>query len=438
MKRTTAVASGIALLLAGFAALAWIGVVPNPFVPPKPPLPEGELPGTADPFHVPDQLGDKPADPDGFERDRARREREARLKRWQELAARGDRAFRAASDFPANPDQNAGLFRFDLRLVEYVDGSRAKGEFTQYVNTRDGSVALFDPEDAILAMNGEVLPDVTLEFVLLRPGGNALACGVHKQFGKGCIDAGGARKVATGHLQLLNAMQDWLDSTARTAQTLPPTSAYTQPDADAQPLRGKFVGGQAMTLWREPGTSRIATHIPWLGFGAGLYKDYDARRNRVAQVAVFEGADLHGGNLAFKLLDVAREQRSFDTRRYPQITAFSADGRASAAAVSARLGGNMVQRQMQFQAAIAECERQAAAADCYLSANSALIGSMQDEDSLMRRAIELEAQLRACPQGDAGRDCRRLYRDKIKATNEDARDTALEWARSHGLPVPAD
>ncbi len=384
------VLAATALCAVGLAAAA---APPDAVEAPKPPLAPGVLPGVADPFAIPVDLTKRP-DPDGFERAEAERRREARLKQWQERAMRGEQQFREASRFTANPEEDAGTFRFDLRLVQAVDSSRAKGKFTQYVNTRDGSVALFEPDLVIRALGGQPLPGVALHFVLLRPGSSALLCGRHKDFGDLCASADGLATPDFAVVQMLHALSGWLESVPRTPQILPVTPAAVRPDADAVAARGKFPNGQVVTVWREARASRIPTHVPWLGFGAGLYKDYDASRNRVAQVVVAEGADLNGGQIAFKLLELAPAERSFDTRPYGIVTAFGAKGLEDAN----RLGGELMAEGM-------------------------------------RRAREIEEALRACPKGQAGKACRRQYRMEMDELNRSSREQALDWARRQGLPV---
>ena len=304
-----------------------------------------------------------------------------------------EQGFLADSDFPPNTDEDAGLYRFDLRMVQYVDSGRAKGKFTQYVNSRDGSVALLEPEAVIRALGGQPIPDVVIEFLLLRPGASGLACGRHKEIGNGCIAFGGQMSVGMGQLERFDGLYAWLESVAGVPQRKPGVGSGARPDADTGFVRGRLPRGDYMSLWRESDPSRIPTNAPWLGFGAGLYKDYQARQNRVAQVVVWEGADLNRGDVAFKLLELAPDQRSFDTRSYPLVTTFSAKGISSAN----ELGMKMM-------------------------------------TETMAKAKEYDTALRACPKGSAGRACREKYRGLQKELNESARDEAFRWALEHGLP----
>lgn len=305
-----------------------------------------------------------------------------------------ERHFIADSRFPANPTEDSALFRFDLRLVQFVDSSRAKGKFTQYVNTRDGSVALLEPDAVVRALGGQPIPDVILEFVLFRPGGNGLACGVHKDIGNGCIKLGGHISVGMGQLDRFDGLYHWLESASAVSQSMPGVGSGTQPGRNTVAARGRLPDGAYMSLWRETSPSMIQTSVPWLGFGAGIYKDYLARQNRVAQVVVWERADLHTGNVAFKLLEQAPEQRSFDTRGYPLVTAFTVP-----------------------------------------AINSAQEFGLQVLSETLVKAQDLEAALRACPKGSAGKACRDMYREQIKTLNDTTRDAALDWARKHGIPV---
>jgi hypothetical protein len=308
-------------------------------------------------------------------------------------ASSGDRRFQSGSRFTPNPVEDVGEFRFDLRLDQFVDSSRAKGKFTQYVNTADGTVAVFNPDQTILNLGGQPLPNVTIHFLLMRPGGTWLVCGRHKDFGNACAKTGGAISTATGQVTQLHAMQGWFESLGRVAQTPPATTPATQPDAAARAMRGKFPGGQTLTLWRSPNPSGITTHIPWLGFGAGLYKDYPASQNRIAQVVAVEGSDFNGGNLLFKLLNYAPETRTFSTSGYRQVTAFSSKGLSEATSTGQQL--------------------------------------MQE---IPVKMAEIERALQSCPKGSAGSLCRERYRAERKALEQEVRDQIRNWSERHGLP----
>lgn len=436
MNRARALAVGIAALLVGAAALAFVGIVPNPFEVPKPEVPidivesgtpearaAGEmrdwidpldpfvipkprddkpgLPGWVDPFLIPHDLAPKPplppgtlagwVDPDwsGYKLppDASAAEREAI--RAQRLAL-----FNRDSPFPANPTGDSGLFRFDLQIVQFLDSSRAKGKFTQYVNSRDGSIALLEPELVLRALGGQPIPRVALAFVLLRPGGNALVCGRHKDFGEACIKGGGDMSVGDGLvLDYIGAMT-WFNSIAETPQTMPGTTANTRPGELDRPLRGKLPVGGHLALWHDPVASRVHTQVPWLGLGAGLFKDYRARVNRVARVMVAEGADLNGGDVGFRLIGIQPADRSFDTGGYRIVTGFGTAGLDEARALG--------------------------------------MGMMTDT---LQQAQELDAALRACQPGDAGRLCRRKHREQIQQLQDDNAAQIRDWAQRHGIPV---
>lgn len=304
-----------------------------------------------------------------------------------------DRSFQSGSGFTPNPVEDVGEFRFDLRLDQFVDSSRAKGEFTQYVNTADGTVAVFNPDQTILDLGGQPLPNVTIHFLLMRPGGTWLVCGRHKDFGNACARTGGAMSTATGQVTQLHAMQDWFESLGRVAQTPPATTPATQPDAGTRAMRGKFPGGQTLTLWSSPNPSGITTNIPWLGFGAGLFKDYPASQNRIAQVVAVEGSDFNGGNVLFKLLDHAPETRTFNTSGYRQVTAFSSKGLSEATTT-----GQQIMQEIPVKMA------------------------------------EIERALKSCPTGSTGSLCRERYRAEREALEQEVQELIRNWSERHGLP----
>ncbi|NZA25056.1 hypothetical protein H0E84_01530 [Luteimonas sp. SJ-92] len=433
MSRGRVLAVGIVALLAGAAALAFFGGVPNPFDPPGPPggieivdsdtreldetrdgveppdpfaIPKPAddkpgLPGWVDPFQIPHDLAPKPplppgtlpgwVDPDwsGYKMppDAGTAERDA-------IRARRLALFNRDSPFPANPPGDSGLFRFDLQIVQFLDSSRAKGKFTQYVNSRDGSIALLEPERVLQALGGRPIPEVALAFVLLRPGGNALVCGKHKDFGEACIKGGGDMSVGDGLLLDYTGAMSWFNSIARTPQSMPATNANTQPSELDRPLRGKLPEGGYLSLWHDPVASRVQTQVPWLGLGAGLFKDYRTRVNRVARVMVAEGADVDGGDVGFRLVGIQPADRSFDTSQYRIVTGFTTAGLDEARAMG--------------------------------------LGIMTDT---MQQAQEISAALRACQPDDPGRLCRRKHSEQMQQLQDDNAAQIRDWAQRHGLPV---
>lgn len=309
------------------------------------------------------------------------------------LSSRESR-FRTGSRFRENPTGDVGEFRFDLRLDQHVDSSKANGRFTQYVNTRDGTIAVFNPDSTILALGGKSLPNTTIHFVLMRPGGAWLLCGHHKDFGNACAKTGGMMSTDRGQIMHLHSMAGWLESIGRVAQTPPATTPATRPSPGAKPIRGQFYQGPTMTLWRSPNASGIITGLPWLGFGAGIYKDYNASVNRIAQVVAVEGIDLNGGNVIFKLLNITPEVRSFSTAGYRQITAFSSKGLSEATTT----GREMIR-------------------------------------DIPVKMSDIERGLKSCPKGSAGSACRKQYGAERKALEQQVQEQIRNWTQRHGLPV---
>ena len=419
MTRGRAVALAVAACVAAAAALAATGVLPNPFAVPKPKVADGRAPGWQNPFHVPEHVAKPPqpraarpgwSDPFQIPSDLVKPPLPADvLPGWEAAAARdaakppidpGAQARAAArearvqdflrvSGFPANPDSDVGRFRFDLALRQRIASARANGEFTVHANSRDGSLALFDVESIKAALGAPVVPDLQYEFALLRPGGNALLCGRHREHGAACFRAGGEVSLADGMLMNYTGTMHFLNSIGSTPQTI-----YGTPPPGTAAVRGEFPDGTRATLWYDARPSAIATDVPWLGFGVGLFKDYRSRSNRIAREILLEGVDVDGGDVALRLLSVARSERSFDTGGYRQITAFNAGALREADALA---------RMLSVEAA--------------------------------GEARAIQDALDACPRGQAGRDCRAALRERKKALEQARRDQVLDWARRHGLPV---
>ena len=387
----------------------------DPFTPP-PKAPVDGLPGWVDPFELPPKApGDPeaafkpvappkdPADPDAvfepvappkdpagtgpaFERpaitpltpeqqaaaDAARREREA--------------AFRAGSDFPANPAADLGAFAFDWRIVQRVESSDARGEFAHYANSADGS-QLFEAADLATLLGGREFPGVELHFILRKGNDDVLACGSHVDLGLACMKTGDELDGAFAWLRDMSGVTAFLDSIPSTPQTLGPG-----PGDGARGVRGQVSDG-FLQVWVRPGASPVSTHVPWLGLGNGVFKDTRARINRQTVRVRHESASRDGGPVQLDLVAMAPRVRRIDNSGYRLVTAFTGAALDEANAIGA---------------------------------------SSVDFVGQARRIEEARA---ACPRGRAGSECRDRYRREMKELNERFRDQALDFGRRHGLPV---
>ncbi|MBB1061843.1 hypothetical protein [Marilutibacter spongiae] len=423
-RRVAAGSAGLALLAAA-AAWAWAsGAIPHPFAPadppielvesgsskardlgerfepsPKPSLPDGTLPGTADPFHVPDRLVDKPPrpadDPPGWQNpfdmpSDLVKPADLTAEAWQRRKRAREAAFGAESRFPANPQDDRGSFRFDWAIVHTVDSADLLADFEYHVNSADGSALVAG--DAIRPLLGHLPAAADIDFLLRKANGDLLACGTHDRVGKACLKLGEDLPAAFAWLGHATRTGAFLSSIASTPQRL-----GSPPPGRARGARGRVdIDGEPhyLQVWVAPGASPVATQVAWLGMGSGVLKDTRSRINREVRRVRYEGIDRDGGDVVVDTESIRPSVAARDTRDYRIVTAFGSSALAEATAIGAGM-----------------------------------------QEVAAREVQALDRALRECLPGDAGRACRRLYREKIKAANAASRDEALDWARQQGLTV---
>jgi hypothetical protein len=310
----------------------------------------------------------------------------AELERLAEQRRQAEATFTANSRFPPNPESERGLYRFDLRLLQRVDTSRGLDRITYFANTADGSLLFPD-----WAMHGLLPPgtfgDGELHFVIRQADGDVLACGRHPAVGDACLVLGENLGSAFGWLRDMSLHRQFLDSIPRTPQTL-----GEGPGGNVQGLRGRG-DGVYLQMWVSRRPSTVATQVPVLGAGVGVFKDHRIRANRILHRTRWEGGDIDGGDVVIDLVEMEPALMERDTSAYRFVTAFTGEGLAEAMAIG-----------------------------------------LQAPD-LMAQARAIEEALAACPSGRAGSECRKFNRERMKALNEGLRDQALDYSRRHGLPV---
>lgn len=316
---------------------------------------------------------------------------------WQAVAV----AAGPDSSFPANPASGTGHFVFDLEMQVEIDSDRISGPATVYVNSRDGSMALANPHTALWALGMPDIPGLQIHQAVFRHG-ELMVCGVHPDYGEGCMQMGEAHSALAAAVLGREQAQLYFNSVRLTDQDNAPVDV--EGTHGFEHVHGYLIqdrGGQAnITFWLDPGRSTVATHMPFLGPGVGVMEDRRSGTNRTVRHAFFDFALAEEGNplnwLSIHLNSLRRTEHRVDASRYPLVTAFTSEN---------------------------------------ISAAGDLSGWMQTKGREIRA---LAREMEGCPKDSAGNDCRAGYRERIKRLEDQMQDRVRAFGTAQGLPIPRD
>lgn|GEM_PF-1919224 len=311
----------------------------------------------------------------------------AEEERLAEMRRRVEATFVANSRFPPNPESEMGTYRFDLLIRQLIDSSEGLGQITYFVNSADNSQLFLPGLMGNWMPGGGNYPQGEVHFAVRQADGDVFVCGKHQDIGPACLLLGENLGAGFGWLRDMSLHRRFLDSIPRTPQTL-----GEGPGGNVQGIRGEG-DGIMLQMWVGRRASSIATQMPFLGAGVGVFKDTRIRANRLVHRTRWEGGDLDGGDLVMDLVEIGPAEQSVDSSDYRFVTAFTGQGLAEAMA----FGGQLP--------------------------------ALQGEARAIQEALD------ACPSGRAGSDCRKLHRQRMKDLNERVRNEALDFGRRHGLPV---
>lgn len=243
--------------------------------------------------------------------------------------------FDRQSSIAPNPRDRQGRFQFDLEIMQTVhrggeqvvldwEDVESNFEIRLAVNSRDGSMAIYEPMELMRQWNDALLEYFRPDFIFLHTDGTGFVCGEHVEYGP--------INIAVEEMLQLDG-DDWIVSPANNAR-IPATAEPVEVGntqrrflgaiynrANLAKLRGTLASGHSFTLWHDGTLSPVATQVPWLGMGVGLYKDPHARVNRVA-LQVRYGGDDGAPATVVQLRHIHRKHQQFDTEGYNLITAF--------------------------------------------------------------------------------------------------------------------
>lgn len=232
--------------------------------------------------------------------------------------------FDHGSRIASNPNNREGRFRFDLEIMQTVVHQGSSFNLRLAVNSRDGSMALYNPVEFIRQWDESLLEAFRPDFIFLHTDGSGMVCGEHVEYGH--------INIAVEEMISLN-QDDWIISPSNIVRV--PADAESFPSDHRElrylkefynrrsltQMRSTLINGHTVTFWHDDSLSPVATRAPWLGLGVGLYKDPRTRVNRVAVHVRYGGYD-DLPSTVFELQHIHRKNQEFDTEGYKLVTGF--------------------------------------------------------------------------------------------------------------------
>ncbi|RQP14722.1 MAG: hypothetical protein EAS52_16950 [Parapedobacter sp.] len=321
--------------------------------------------------------------------------------------------FRMPSSFPANPTNNRDQYRFDFKVSQNIVTSLYTGDIVYYINSADGSMAFTAEDNPALR---ERLAGIggggrgEFHFGIRKADGNLLICGrleeVEGTKRRG-MDMGKNKQIDDVWLETYLAHMQWLNDDGGAP---PPPEMHGASAAMLELVEDtRVTGRRAKYFIPEEGREQvldlffvdfpvpIATSVPFMGLGVGVFKNTNQNINQLVIFSAYRDVPFESGtaNLLFSLNTLHKAEAVFRPGEYVVMTAFNKTG----------------QQDMQELLSGA--------------------GSIQEYRD---RVLTLQQQLRECPDGSAGRDCRERIQQQLKALEREFEAKMQEFMEKHNVP----
>jgi len=343
-------------------------------------------------------------------------EGEGPIDRVQELTEVGEiwdagTVYGTSSAFPANPTNNRDEYRFDFKLSQHITTPLYTGNIVYYINSADGSMA-FTAEDnpalreRLARIGGGSRGE--FHFGIRKADGNLLICGRlegmegNKKRG---MDVGKNKHVDDLWLETYMAQMQWLNDDGVSPSGEHGLSADQLALVENAHITGKRAKypipeagrDQVMDLFLIDFPVPIATSMPLMGLGVGVFKNFTKNINQLVIFSTFHDVPVESGAADFScwLNSLHKAEAVFRPGEYVVMTAFNLEGQQDAQGL---LEG---------------------------------AGSLQ---AYRDRVLTLQQQLRECPDGSAGRDCRERIQQQLKALEREFEAKMQEFMEKHNVP----
>lgn len=291
----------------------------------------------------------------------------------------------------ANPIKPEGIFKFDHEIEQYANFNGVSGTMRYKVNSTDNSMymhgvdILENPAFAKLK-NSTYLRKNKLDFIIRNAQDDWLLYMTHRSEGKIVVTAPSGFSYSNVFTDTYLVLMEFLNSTKE-------NSTYSMTSNALEPYTGKITdmdGRQKeLTVWFAKEEARIATGVPFMGFGVGILKNPLEKKQQFLAIAELE-------DMVFKLLDLQTiEEWGINTGGYREIT---------------------------FDFHLPSGQERINDLTTWFMAKQAEIASLRE-------------QMKECPGHQAGKACREEYRRQVKAIQEELEEKAKELGQKMLPPL---
>ncbi len=320
--------------------------------------------------------------------------------------------YRASSSFPANPTNNRDQYQFDFKISQHVTTPQYTGHLVYYINSADGSIAFTVDDNPVLRERLGIIADQgELHFGIRKADGNVLICGRYKDVADGNtkrgMDIGKNRNIADLWMESYMSQMQWLnddDVVPSGVRGLTTEQLTLIEDAHITGRRASYYlpesgRDQVLDLFFIDFPVPIATSMPFMGLGVGVFKNFRLNINQLAVFSAFHQVPLESGNadLYFWLNSIHKAEATFRPGEYVVMTAFNRAGMEGLNALTE--GGSSIQ-------------------------------------NIAQRISDLQRQRSNCPDGEAGQSCREAIDRQVKELQQQAENMANELMEKYNIPKP--
>jgi len=290
-----------------------------------------------------------------------------------------------------NPTETTGVFQFDYEIEQYFSIDGRSGNLRYKVNSNDNSMYVHGTEITenplfVPLKSNPFLQKYTFEFLIRNAKNDWMLFMTHAEEGKLCI------KMPSG-LSFSGIITDQHLKTLEVLNSAKENAGLGINNSGLEPYKGHFTDENGhkkqITFWMAKEEAQIATGVPIMGFGVGVFKNVlEHRQQFLAVTETNEGV--------MKLLNLEKIDTWGITTKNYRIIAF----------------------------------------DYHLPSGKARVDDVVSWLKNKQNEItNLRAQRKNCPSHQKGRECRKAIDNQIKQIQEEIASKATDLGKQYFPPV---